>query len=326
MELSTHALNESFSWPDATGPFRLVSADQAKAWNEEGYFLLENVISAADLEMLRAEIDPLEQKANLFLRGLEGKKQFIARADELTFFPHIVLRSNPVKAFVASRVFAELCLDLLGNDVRLYWDQAVYKKPGSPEEFPWHQDNGYTFIRPQDYLTCWIPLVDATVDNGCPWVVPGVHKMGTLSHWTTDLGYQCLDRPLGALEAVRRRIFRQHAERDVDQEDQVAAPPRYVLQAFAPLRLRQANHQGGDGADQTNRLEPLAGPAEAGQQARGNGRIEKQIQRAPLAPSPIRVQRHQCRHQAEQEKVGWGIEQHHGTGVTEWRASAYSSM
>ena len=192
MDLTAHALNESFSWPDATGPFRLVSVDQAKAWNEQGYFLLENVISAADLEMLRAEIDPLEQKANLFLRGLEGKKQFIARADELTFFPHIVLRSNPVKAFVASRVFAELCLDLLGNDVRLYWDQAVYKKPGSPEEFPWHQDNGYTFIRPQDYLTCWIPLVDATVENGCPWVVPGVHKMGTLSHWTTDLGYQCL--------------------------------------------------------------------------------------------------------------------------------------
>ena len=38
---------------------------------------------------------------------------------------------------------------------------------------PWHQDNGYTYVEPQAYLTCWIALVDATLDNGCVWVVPG---------------------------------------------------------------------------------------------------------------------------------------------------------
>jgi ectoine hydroxylase-related dioxygenase (phytanoyl-CoA dioxygenase family) len=30
--------------------------------------------------------------------------------------------------------------------------------------------------------------------NGCPWIAPGRHKFGTLEHWTTALGYQCLDR------------------------------------------------------------------------------------------------------------------------------------
>ena len=44
-------------------------------------------------------------------------------------------------------------MDLLGPDVRLYWDQAVYKKPETPREFPWHQDTGYVFTEPQDYLT-----------------------------------------------------------------------------------------------------------------------------------------------------------------------------
>src|SRR5262249_59121964 len=42
---------------------------------------------------------------------------------------------------------------------------------------------------------CWIALTDATVDNGCPWVVPGVHRMGTLAHWMNDLGWQCLEAP-----------------------------------------------------------------------------------------------------------------------------------
>ncbi len=193
MKLSTHPLNESFAWPEAKGPFRLITDTQAQSWNDNGYFLLENVISEVDLEMLQEEIDPWEEKANLYLRSLEDRKNFIARADEITFFPHIVLRSEAVKAFVASKVFADLCADLLGDEVRLYWDQAVYKKPENPQEFPWHQDNGYTFIRPQDYLTCWIPLTDATIENGCPWVVPGVHKLGTLEHWTTELGYQCVE-------------------------------------------------------------------------------------------------------------------------------------
>ena len=57
------------------------------------------------------------------------------------------------------------------------------------QEFPWHQDNGYTFIEPQQYLTLWIPLVDVDEENGCPWIAPGMHKLGTLDHWVTD------DRP-----------------------------------------------------------------------------------------------------------------------------------
>ena len=47
-------------------------------------------------------------------------------------------------------------------------------------------------MTPENYLTCWVPLTPATIDNGCPWVVPGVHQNGTLKHWVTDLGYQCL--------------------------------------------------------------------------------------------------------------------------------------
>ena len=86
-----------------------------------------------------------------------------------------------------------LASDLIGPDVRLYWDQAVYKKPGNPEIFPWHQDNGYTYVEPQQYLTCWVALTDADEENGCPFVVPGVHRHGTLAHGLTDLGYECIE-------------------------------------------------------------------------------------------------------------------------------------
>ncbi len=102
-------------------------------------------------------------------------------------------------------VLAELCHDLVGDDVRLYWDQLVYKQPEKPRHFPWHQDNGYTYVEPQQYLTCWVPLTDTTIDNGCPWVAPGLHRLGTLAHeWVEPLGHQCLDDPTGAVAVPAR--------------------------------------------------------------------------------------------------------------------------
>jgi ectoine hydroxylase-related dioxygenase (phytanoyl-CoA dioxygenase family) len=73
----------------------------------------------------------------------------------------------------------------------LYWDQTVYKKPGTVDEFPWHQDNGYTYVNPQQYLTCWVALTDADEENGCPVVLPGFHREGTWAHERTELGFDC---------------------------------------------------------------------------------------------------------------------------------------
>ena len=68
---------------------------------------------------------------------------------------------------------ADLCHDLVGPDARLYWDQSVYKRPHGAEPVLWHQDNGYTYIEPQAYLTVWVALTDATPENGCVQVLPG---------------------------------------------------------------------------------------------------------------------------------------------------------
>jgi ectoine hydroxylase-related dioxygenase (phytanoyl-CoA dioxygenase family) len=47
-----------------------------------------------------------------------------------------------------------------------------------------------------------VSLNGATVDNGCPWVLPGVHRAGTLlHHWVDPIGWQCVDEPGGAVPA-----------------------------------------------------------------------------------------------------------------------------
>jgi ectoine hydroxylase-related dioxygenase (phytanoyl-CoA dioxygenase family) len=193
--LQLHPENRGFEWPSPSAAPRLLTAQQLDLWQSQGCFVLEGAVDRDTLDRLVAEIDPWERKAEAALRERHEGRRFINRAGEITFTVHLVKRSAFVRRFCASALFQDLGHDLLGPDVRLYWDQAVYKKPGTEAPFPWHQDNGYGFVDPQCYLTCWIALNDATEQNGCPWVVPGLHRLGTLVHETTDLGFQCVKEP-----------------------------------------------------------------------------------------------------------------------------------
>jgi ectoine hydroxylase-related dioxygenase (phytanoyl-CoA dioxygenase family) len=191
--IELHPLSVGFEWRVPEPPFRCLDPEQAAAFDELGYVVLPDALDDATRSAVVDEIDPFERELEDALRQVEGGRVFIARADEITFTTHLVARSPLLRRFVAGQPMLDLCADLVGPDVRLYWDQAVYKKPATAASFPWHQDNGYAFVEPQQYLTCWIALTDATEDNGCPWVIPGLHRLGTLTHRLTDTGLVCCD-------------------------------------------------------------------------------------------------------------------------------------
>ena len=175
------------------GPFRRITDTQAESFNRRGFFVLDDALDAATVASAVQAIAPWEARIEESLRATPGRRMFIAEADGISFTIHLVKRSQVLRELAAAPVFADLCHDLIGPDVRLYWDQAVYKKPEYPKPFPWHQDNGYTYVEPQAYLTCWVALTDATEENGCPWVVQGGHLKGTLKHHLTELGWVCRD-------------------------------------------------------------------------------------------------------------------------------------
>jgi ectoine hydroxylase-related dioxygenase (phytanoyl-CoA dioxygenase family) len=194
--LTPHPWNHDFEWQTPCGPFRRVTNAQAAQFDEQGYVVLEDLFDAARITAVRDELDGFEAGVEAALRTQADERVFIAESGAITFTTHLVARSESARAFATDDVFVDLCADLLGADVDMYWDQAVYKKPEKPRRFPWHQDNGYTFIEPQQYLTCWVALTDASEESGCPWVAPGVHKLGTLAHhYVEPLGYECFDEP-----------------------------------------------------------------------------------------------------------------------------------
>ncbi|HEX9683527.1 MAG TPA: phytanoyl-CoA dioxygenase family protein [Acidimicrobiales bacterium] len=191
-----HPWNHEFCWETPTGPFQILTDAEAAQFDRDGFVVLHDVFDADTLGAVIDEIDRFESEVEGFLRGLDGQRISIAEAGAITFATHLVTKSDRLKAFSRHPVFAGLCADVIGPDASLYWDQAVYKKPEKPRRFPWHQDNGYAFVRPQQYLTCWVALTDATIENGCPQVAPRRHRAGTLKHtYVEPLGWECFEDP-----------------------------------------------------------------------------------------------------------------------------------
>jgi len=193
-----HPRNTGFAWRDTRPERRRVTEAQAAQFDELGFVKLEGVFTPEELADVAAAIDPLEAEHEALVRASGGGLR-LSSLDAITFTTHIVKRSQVLRDFAAHPALKDICHDLVGDDVRLYWDQSVYKKSGKPQEFPWHQDNGYTFTEPQQYLTCWIPLADVDEENGCPWIAPRLHKGGTFEHWVTPIGLKCLEEVADAV-------------------------------------------------------------------------------------------------------------------------------
>lgn len=185
-----HARSGDVVWQDhETEGLRCLDAAQVAAFDHDGAIRISGAVDAATLSRLTAEIDRIESGVGDTVLTLEGGASVTYRAGSMTFARNLVAVSDMVRDFIAGPLFQGIGHDLIGPDVRLYWDQAVYKKPEATRDFPWHQDNGYTFTEPQTYITCWLALNEATTDNGCVHILPGLHRQGTFRHAVTEAGF-----------------------------------------------------------------------------------------------------------------------------------------
>lgn len=163
---------------------------QKQQLNEQGYFLLENVFTKADMDALAERIETYQRQHDEAIKA-EGGTQGISRAAEITFTSHLAENDDAIREFVLRPEFVKITTDLLGPDIDLYWNQSVFKMPEGEREFPWHQDDGYTPVTPSPYLTLWLSLNGATVENGTVSVLPGSHKKGLVPHENSPLGRIC---------------------------------------------------------------------------------------------------------------------------------------
>ena len=135
-EVELHPWNDGFEWADHRGPTRRLTAEQVVQFDELGFVVLEGVFTDDELAPVIAATDALDAATDRFLAERDGGRFSIAERGAITFSLFPVLADDAARAFAEHRVFTDLCHDLVGPDVRLYHDQAVYKQPGEAPSIP----------------------------------------------------------------------------------------------------------------------------------------------------------------------------------------------
>jgi hypothetical protein len=148
--------------------------EQLEALRRDGFVNAGRLFDPEALETIGREYDRL----------VTFESQVLGNPDD-GFFPYRAMlnfRSEALQRCILHPPLLEAAVQVLGEDVRFWWDQGINKAPGSGSFIAWHQDNGYQRGRTQEYLTCWLALDDSDTHNGGLLVIPGSHEGGLRAH------------------------------------------------------------------------------------------------------------------------------------------------
>jgi len=151
-------------------------------YDRDGYAVLADALSSDEVQALRDEAARICRGE---LGAVDGVRQ--AAADEpdervvrdylCIHFPHKL--SELMRGTLAHPSVVDALTGLIGPNVKAMQSMLFIKSEGKPGQ-AWHQDELFIPTRDRSLTAAWIALDDATVENGCLWVLPGSHRRGVL--------------------------------------------------------------------------------------------------------------------------------------------------
>jgi ectoine hydroxylase-related dioxygenase (phytanoyl-CoA dioxygenase family) len=132
-----------------------VAPRDIEAFGRDGAVCLRQVLSSADVALLREGID-----ANL--RHPSERAKIASRPDDPGRFIEDFCswqENEHYRRFIFESPLAEVAGQLMqSRTVRLYHDHMLTKEPGTRQRTPWHQDQPYYNIEGRKNASFWIPV------------------------------------------------------------------------------------------------------------------------------------------------------------------------
>ena len=193
-----------------------VTADALQTWHREGLLVIEDFASLDQCRQLILEADALvedfdeEEAAAIFSTTSQqhaASEYFETSGDKIRCFfeegafndkgklvvpksrainkiGHALHDLNPVfECFSYQPRLANLVTQLGIPEPQWLQSMLIFKQPAIGGEVTWHQDGSFLYTVPQTVIGFWFALEDATLENGCLWVLPGQHKNGLRSRF-----------------------------------------------------------------------------------------------------------------------------------------------
>src|SRR5713226_1319049 len=186
-----------------------ITGNQLAAYERDGFLVLENFIESDDCDRLRARAEELVRDfdpqgvVSIFSTHEQTRTSddyFLESGDKIRFFfeedafsPDGTLRQSKEESinkighalhdldpdfnqFSRTKEIEQLVSNFGIVEPLLLQSMYIFKQPRIGGEVTCHQDATFLFTEPLRMFGLWFALEDATIENGCLWVIPGGHK------------------------------------------------------------------------------------------------------------------------------------------------------
>jgi phytanoyl-CoA hydroxylase len=151
-------------------------------FQKNGYLVVDQALPPDDLQRLLTEtVDIVRGRLGPF-GGLPDSTEEESDDDVLrkVLCIHQVHKFSPfMRSMLSQRSIIDVLTRVIGPNVKCMQSMLFIKAAGKPGQ-AWHQDEDYIPTRDRSLTGAWIAMDDATIENGCLWVIPGSHKPGIL--------------------------------------------------------------------------------------------------------------------------------------------------
>jgi len=157
-----------------------ITKENIQFYKDYGYLVATGLFSTSEIEALK------DDTAKIF-KGLYGEidgmlpvaenesDEDILKKYVAIHFPHKI--SPVIKSYLSHQAVVDILKEIISNNVKAMQSMLFVKGPGKAGQ-AWHQDEYYIPTRDKSLTGVWTAIDNASVENGCLWVIPGSQKCG----------------------------------------------------------------------------------------------------------------------------------------------------
>ncbi len=152
-----------------------ISNENIAFYKEFGYLVAPNLLSGNEIIELKRETAAIFRGERGNVEGMLPVEANESDSDVLKkyvaiHFPHKI--SSVIHNYLSHQKIVDVLTNIISPNVKCMQSMLFVKGPGKAGQ-AWHQDEFYIPTRDRSLIGVWIAIDDASIDNGCLWIIPG---------------------------------------------------------------------------------------------------------------------------------------------------------